>query len=375
MDGGEYQRIEIKPRNEPFSGEGRTNRTDAGCVAGSCSYAAEIQNFANWFTYFRSRHLAAAAGVGRAFSVQSDKMRVGFGAINKGATEVDGVEDTEVVINGVRQFSSDDRKSFFDTLYGSEWEPFGTPLRWALDNAGQYFERTDNRGPWGKTPGTDDSSDHLACRQSYTILMTDGYWNEAAAQSAGAQADTDSTGGPTVLGPSGSFTFSPVTPFRDGRGDTLDDVAMYYWKRDLRTSLDNLVPTSTSNPAFWQHMVTFGVAFGVSGSVNPITAFDALANSPAINIAWGDPVIAPDASPFKIDDLLHAAINSRGGFFSAREPDVFAAKLSGVLQEIVARSLASNGVSASATRRDTSFWSMFPSLIVRIGLATSRPIT
>lgn len=346
-----YQRVEIKVANAPFTGDGRENRTDVGCVAGSCSYTAEIQNFANWFTYYRSRHLAAAAGVGRAFASQSEKMRVGFGAINKSGTSVDGVANTEVVMSGVRQFSGADRTSFFNTLYGSSWEPWGTPLRWALDNAGQYFSRSDNRGPWGKIPGTNDASSHLACRQSYTILMTDGYWNGAAAETAGAQADTDSTGGPTILGPSGSFTFDAVTPFRDGRGNTLADVAMYYWKRDLRDTLDNLVPTSTINPAFWQHMVTFGIGFGVAGTVSPSTAFDALANSPAININWPNPT----GGTAQVDDLLHAAINSRGGFFSAREPDVFASELSGVLQEIVARSLASNGVSASATRRDTSF--------------------
>ncbi|TXI79688.1 MAG: pilus assembly protein PilY [Dechloromonas sp.] len=350
-NGNSYQMVEIKAANAPFSGDGRENRTDAGCAAGSCSYTAEIQNFANWYTYYRSRHLAAAAGVGRAFAVQSDKMRVGFGSINKAASSVDGVVDTEVVISGVRPFSGTDRETFFDNLYEGNWDWWGTPLRWALDNAGQYFERADNRGPWGKIPGTNDASTHLACRQSYTILMTDGYWNGAAAETAGAQADTDSTGGPTILGPSGSFTFDAVTPFRDGRGNTLADVAMYYWKRDLRDTLDNLVPTSTINPAFWQHMVTFGIGFGVAGTVSPTTAFDALANSPAININWPNPT----GGTAQVDDLLHAAINSRGGFFSAREPDVFASELSGVLQEIVARSLASNGVSASATRRDTSF--------------------
>jgi len=42
-----YQRVEIKVANAPFTGDGRENRTDVGCVAGSCSYTAEIQNFAH----------------------------------------------------------------------------------------------------------------------------------------------------------------------------------------------------------------------------------------------------------------------------------------------------------------------------------------
>jgi len=49
---------------------------------------AEIQNFANWFTYYRSRILIARAGVGRAFAQQGTNMRVGFGAINKGWQQI-----------------------------------------------------------------------------------------------------------------------------------------------------------------------------------------------------------------------------------------------------------------------------------------------
>ena len=54
---------------------------------------------------------------------------------------------------------------------------------------------------------------------------------------------------------------------------TLADIAMHYWKTDLRTadvagyagSADNRVPYSVANPAFWQHMVTFSVGLGVRG--------------------------------------------------------------------------------------------------------------
>ncbi len=60
-----------------------------------CTYNQEIQNFANWYTYYRSRVLLARAGVGRAFAAQGNTMRVGFAAINKGKTTVDGKNNTE----------------------------------------------------------------------------------------------------------------------------------------------------------------------------------------------------------------------------------------------------------------------------------------
>ncbi|MGL5709016.1 MAG: pilus assembly protein, partial [Aeromonas sp.] len=61
-----YTRVEIQ--SGKTYGD-RPNRSDCR-NAPVCSYAEEIQNFANWYTYYRSRILAARAGVGRAFASQ-----------------------------------------------------------------------------------------------------------------------------------------------------------------------------------------------------------------------------------------------------------------------------------------------------------------
>lgn len=297
----------------------------------------ERQNFANWFTYYRSRILAARAGIGRAFAQQGKGMRVGFGAINKGSTSIDGVS-TRTIIRGLRPFSGTDRADFFTNLYEHPIPTAGTPLRRALDDAGIYYSRTDNRGPWGNTPGTNDTTDHLTCRQSYTVLMTDGYWNSSAAGTSGARANNDGTDGPTITGPdSQSFTYEAVSPFTDGWSNTLADVAMYYWKRDLRTDLDNEVPVSPIDPAFWQHMVTFGVGLGVTGTIDPDDAFAAIDSG--ATITWPQP--STSGTTEKIDDLLHAGVNSRGGFFSAADPDTFATELADTLDTIVNRAKTS----------------------------------
>jgi type IV pilus assembly protein PilY1 len=122
---------------------------------------------------------------------------------------------------------------------------------------------------------------------------------------------------------------------------------MYYWNRDLRGNLDNKVPVSELNPAFWQHMVTFGVGLGVAGTIDPDSAWDAIA--PQSAVAW--PYTNPNRGncagfecPARIDDLLHAALNSRGGFFSADDPEEFASGLTETLTTIV------NRAAASATR-------------------------
>lgn len=345
----DFVRVEIKSTTPTYTKVAA--RTD--CSGSTCTYTEEIQNFANWFTYSRSRVLAARAGVGKAFASQGTGMRVGFGAINKDATSIDGVT-TETVIRGVRPFSGTDRTAFFTSLYGHTMPSAGTPLRRALNDAGQYFSRTDSAGPWGDTPGsnTGATSAHLQCRQSYTILMTDGYWNTdlAPATTAAARANVDGTAGPGHTGPgSAAFTYTAVSPFTDGNADTLADVAMFYWKNDLRTDLVNSVPISTINPAFWQHMSTFGVGLGVTGSIDPATAFNAI--SSGATITWPVPTASNAA---KLDDLLHAGVNGRGGFFTASNPDVFATELSRVLNSIVDRVSSSSAVASNSTRLTTN---------------------
>lgn len=341
--------FEIKAATSEYSGHGRENRTD--CTGGICSYAQKIQNFANWYTYHRSRVLAARAGIGKAFAQQGEAMRVGFGAINKSSSSIDNVS-TNTIIRGVRPFTGSDREQFFTDLYTLDIPDSATPLRRALDSAGQYYSRSDNRGPWGANPGQNDSTTHLECRHSYTILMTDGYWNDAQAGTAAARSNNDGTNGPTISGPDGNtFTYSAVSPFTDNRSNTLADVAMYYWKNDLRTNIPNLVPTSAINPAFWQHMVTFGVGFGVEGTISASDAFDAINTGATIN--W--PAPSTSGTTENVDDLLHAAINSRGGFFSAADPNTFANELSNTLRAIVGRTEGSSAsVATNSTRLDTN---------------------
>lgn len=340
-----YERVEITsatPESATFTSPGGIVRTRD----------EEIQNFANWFQYFRSRALSAMSGIGRAFTRLPSNARVGYGAINKSSTSVDGV-DTQTLISGVRQFDDAERTTFYDNLYQQVINTFGTPLRRAADNVGRYFERSDNRGPWNDLPGLLDGTDDAgACRQSFHIMMTDGFWNGPNPSVGNA----DGTSGPVINGPEEqSFQYVARDPFQDDRSNTLGDVGMHYWKQDLRTDLANKVPISGSDPAFWQHLVTYGIGLGVTGSIDPDAAFDAVASE--TEIVWPDPF---NSNTAKIDDLLHFGLNSRGGFFSADDPDTFADELGTVLESILERidaSATSAATSAAVLQADTLLYS------------------
>ncbi|MFT6579284.1 MAG: type IV pilus assembly protein PilY1 [Zhongshania sp.] len=349
---GNFTEVKIISTTTSYTGHGRENRDDCdeaddGSI--SCTYTQEMQNFANWYTYYRSRILTARGGSGYAFASQGAGLRVGFGSINQGESTIDGVK-TDVIANGVRAFEGDARTDFYKSLYEREIPNAGTPLRLSIDAAGKYFSRTDNKGPWGEEPGTDNSADQLQCRRNYTVLMTDGYWSGNAPSGDPSKNNDGGSGFPTHVGPTGaSYTYTAKSPFKDNNSATLADVAMYYWQNDLRKDMSNVVAVSKNSPAFWQHMVTFGVGLGVYGTIEPDKALAAIASGE--DISWPNPA---SSEVYKIDDLLHAAVNTRGGFFSAAEPDVFASQLSDILQTIANESKSSaSSVAANSTRLDS----------------------
>ncbi|CAD85658.1 MULTISPECIES: pilus assembly protein [Nitrosomonas] len=336
-----YDQIEIKPENAPFNGG--ENRTDCA-NSSACTYDEEIQNFANWYTYYRSRVLLARAGVGRAFAAQGGNMRIGFGAINKGSSTIDG-KSTATLITGVRQFSGTDRTNFFDQLYKHTIPQQGTPLRNAIKDVGEYLKRSDDQGPWSDTPGQTGGTQPV-CRQNYHILMTDGYWDGTDSPGIG---NSDGADGSVIINhfpnaAPATYQYKPVLPYSDNRSDTLADVAMHYWKNDLRSNLANKVPTNAKDPAFWQHMVNFTVGLGVQGSLT------SLPGSPGGPTGWPNPTSSDSA---KIDDLWHAAVNSRGEFFSAQDPATFAAGLTNALTNITARVSSAAAVTTNTSRLNT----------------------
>jgi len=300
------------------------------------------KNFANWFSYYRTRLLAAKAGSKFAFDPQKPNIRVGYGSINKGSSSVDG-SSTSTIVRGVRNFEGTSRSEFFVWLKDLQASG-GTPLRRALDDAGQYYSRAQDTGPWSSTPGVTGGTDY-SCRQSYTILTTDGYWNDAAASTAAARADVDG--------------YAP--------GNTLADVAAYYWANDLRPGatpqgLVNNVPTSRRNSANWQHMVTVGVSLGLYAGITPTKekAFDAVEKSTNNNkfgeinkLNWGDPIT--NTTTDRLRDLLHASANGRGDFFNAQTPQEFAKALSDSLLSIANQDKfgTPRGISSARVMTDT----------------------
>jgi type IV pilus assembly protein PilY1 len=288
---------------------GATCHPELGGGGVACRTVAQTkQNVANWYQYSRKRAFVAKNALSRVIST-TPGMRFGLDVINATIPIIE-------VPTGTGNFSSHNT-DLLATFYDMDWPGARTPLRQGLERAGDYFD---------DTLGLDDPIEY-SCQQNFTILVTDGYWNEDA---------------PAV----GNSDGDPYT-------NTVADVAHYYFHKDLSPLPDNvpIVPPLAGAPADlndFQHMVTFTVAFGVVGALVD-TDGDFWPNPPLTETSdWGDPdpanAPADGEIPEKIDDLWHAAYNSRGTFLSARTPGALAAGLKAALLNIEERRASTSTV-------------------------------
>ena len=302
----------------------------------------ERQNFANWFSYYRSRILSVRGGTGLAFlGLNPKSFRVGFTTINNGGINYQ-IPITSSPVDG--NFEGSYKQNFYERLYQWPMPQSNTPLRKALNLVGKYYQNTTSGGPWA--PDVGGGGLQVSCRQSFAILTTDGYWN-GPNQSVGNQDGTD---GSTITGPDGaSFKYEAEPPYKDDLKDTLADVAMKYWKEDLRTEpfMKNDVPTSSADPAFWQHMSTFGVSLGANGTLDPTKDLPDLISGAK---TWPDPFSNTQA---KIDDLWHATLNARGAFVAAQDPNEYAEALKNTLGQISERVASASNISGNSTSLST----------------------
>lgn len=138
-----------------------------------------------------------------------------------------------------------------------------------------------------------------------------------------------------------------------GISNTLADVAMYYYKTDLRTTgnctgalgagvdvCENNVPGGGDDINPQQHMTTFTLGLGVDGTLGFADNYQSGGSADYNSIKqgtknWPDPIVNSGAE--RIDDLWHAAVNGRGVYYSARDPGTLVSGISSALAGVTAR--------------------------------------
>lgn len=307
------------------------NRSD--CVATTCTQAEEQRNFANWFVYHRSRLHLAKAVLGETLGQLPNQIRLGVGNLSSTKVNIDGLGEFNYIMWGVRDLDAARKTVLLNWVYSQR--PGGlTPLGGAMHEVGRYYEVSDSRGPWGATPGTLSNAPADSCRLAHHLMITDGYWTSSSGRTVG---NVDATEGPAVgLADGTTWQYTPQAPFRDDNVDYLADIAMYYWNRDLQPTIPNHRPARPGNEAAWQSMSNFIVGLGVKGTLNPATDLIALTQGEK---KWGTN---------RIDDLWHAALNSRGAYFSATDTQSLAASLKQALLAVIPIDRSQAGVAVAS---------------------------
>ncbi len=317
----------------------------------------ERQNFANWYTYYNTRGKLAKSAVSHAFVNFGPNFKIDWQQLNALSFVATG-ENMDL-------FAGGHRDNFYNWLYSIPAQN-GTPLRLATERAGEIFRQGDSND--ADSPYYDaDFGSELSCQQNFHIAISDGEWNSAAG--ADTDADDEEVTLPTLdSGPGGlNLVYSydpeamPAAMYSGDEDDTLADKAFDYWSRDLRNDLANQVPpyiesftnsdgntvivpngeqwwqqpelfwNPSNDPATWQHMVNFNIGLGVVGSLDPVDDLAGIRNG---TINWP---AADGNNPGLIDDVWHASLNSRGKFFSAKDPAELASALNAVVSNIIAR--------------------------------------
>ncbi|MEE9537536.1 MAG: PilC/PilY family type IV pilus protein [Desulfobacterales bacterium] len=321
-------------------------------------YAEDRQNFANWFSYHRRREFVAKAAIARVLK-ELDGVRVGILGINNRV--IVPLKPVKAVIDGEYK---DEVDVIIDFLYDYR-SSGGTPLKQGLEKVGEYFQVNDGNleGQKGDAPYPAEGG---ACQQSFTIVVTDGYYSDTSHTSVGnADGDKDNAG-----------WGGGIQPYTDAYKDTLADIAMYYYATDLSPDaedlpkgdgFEDLLPTNKWDGAAHQHMVTFAVAFGVSGTLNPDDYEDDRTSANYMkSITDGDYVVWPevpgDRQPESIDDLWHATVNGRGVFVNAGEPQKLVEGLLQIIKDIQERQPTS-GASVSVNG-DWLFGKIGPDVLI-----------
>ncbi|MBL0142683.1 MAG: pyrrolo-quinoline quinone [Betaproteobacteria bacterium] len=343
---GRFTRVDIVASTATYPKGAGAVRTDCASAT-SCTYAEEIQNFANWWEYYRTRMALMKSATGRAFLAIDDRFKVGFITINPNGPV------TSNKFQPILKYDAAQKSSWYTKLYAQATNG-STPNRTALHRVGRHYQGETGGINDGMIDGTAAKPDPLeySCQQNFALLTTDGYWNDSF--SSIGNVDNANSGYTTRA-------YGAYDGGLSGASSTLADVAAYYYKTDLRTSgtvSQNNVPTSErdQNPA--QHMVTFTLGLGLEGLMDYQSDYETSSSGDFAKIKAGSsnacswttgtcnwPV--PSASdPSTLDDLWHAAVNGRGKYFSAGDPNSLTL---GLQEALAALNIQTAAAAASAT--------------------------
>ena len=237
-----FTRVDIKSTGILVNGVSATNPSGR-------TYAQEMQNFAIWYSFYRTRIQMMQGATGIAFSALDQNSRVGFHTLH---------EDS--LFRNV-DFTTANKNTWFTKLYSVD-PSGGTNLPDAV-----WRSASSSRAIWPlplcrAPPIRSIPSRESASRTSTCCRRTDTGTRRLAYTSRGNN-DRTVPSLPNLPGATGFTVGSNFPrPYYEGStstSDSVSDLAMYYWIRDLRPGIANKVKDTV---APWQHVTMYGLSIG-----------------------------------------------------------------------------------------------------------------
>lgn len=276
-------------------------------------YNAAMQNFANWFSFYRTRREALIGAATNAL-LDTNNLRVGWFRIHN---------RVDVTMRDMSDLNA--KSALYNEIITQMRASSSTPNRRAVRWLGEQFKRTDDNAPI-----------QLSCQKNAGMLFTDGYINE--------EGNSPNVGGNL------DGTRMPMAPFSDSVQNTMADIVVPYYLDSLRPDREtNSVPVpdacAVANPdprldcQTNLHMNFYGVTLGTEGHLYGTTYLPIPAKP---WIVTPDPFVTTpnwhgsreDLSPHAVDEMWHATINSRGEMINATRPSDITAAIRRILASV-----------------------------------------
>jgi len=345
---------------------------DGAIVIGPGTPLQEKQNFANWFSYHRSRHLRAKALLGD-FIAGQNETRIGLTQLN---TSMPSLEVEEM-----NQSFEDEgaKRDLLDALYSlSPDEMTNSRFDDRYVQAARYLGCQSNNIFSSGVDCPSEPAPAGTCQPNHIVLASDGFQNGSNGGFSddgflitfgSTNEDVDSQSGEFTGGPFADTASSGLFPIDVDQVRTFSDIAIRFYRDDLRSSLpDDVQPTATDinrypftnasllevDDRLHQHIKTHVVTYAV-----PLeTEEEAFLQFPENNANGLDPPFAW-LSPLESDigllqNLVHGVFSGRGEYIKATDP--LSGANSGVekLTDLVAQGVGSTTPIAINTQTATA---------------------
>lgn len=275
-------------------------------------------NFANWYSYHRTRMLMVKTSLSHVMHRLPSDIRMAYQQLRQDDMWESNTGAFAELANTFGVYS-DIKSDFYAWISRLQREGANTLLCTSHVRAAEFMasdlaQADDINAHRNAEKSFADNSCAVKCRNNFHLMFTDGGWEdywgndmlgqygfkeswpcEGGEQGCWMKIDPNQDGASVHELPYNRYRIDTYDPnavtsriYADGNTGMLADIVFYYWRRDLRPDASNLVPpllaswdddsdadslanfwNPTNDPATWQHVSFYAVGLGANGAVTP----------------------------------------------------------------------------------------------------------